>query len=130
MYKYFLIIIGSTQIIMALIEFSSPLRAFLMWRNWVSNRFFPVHGLALIFIGLPLTLFKGYLSSLIFCIGLVIVFTGPFILIYPEKIQKVFIDSGEIFKDKDIKIMIYLDAVFRISTGIIFMISCWKTFFN
>ena len=61
MYKYFLIMIGTTQIIMALIEFIFPLRSFLMWRIWVLNRFFPVHGLALIFIGLPLTVYKGYL---------------------------------------------------------------------
>jgi len=130
MFKYFLIIIGSTQIIMALIEFIFPLRSFFMWGTWVSNRFFPFHGLALIIIGLPLTIYKGYLSFLIFYIGLLVVFTGPFILIYPEKIQKVFSNSGDIFKDKDIKIMIYLDAFFRLSVGIIFWISCWKTFLN
>jgi len=130
MYKYFLIIAGSAQIIIASIEFFSPLRAFLMWKEWVSSRYFPVHGLALIFIGLPLTVFKGYLSSIIFFIGLIVVFTGPFILIYPEKIRSVFSNSEDMIKDKDIKMMIYLDAFFRLSTGVIFLISCWKTFFK
>ena len=128
MFKYFLIIIGSTQIVLALIESVSPLRAFSMWEKWVSNRFFPIHGLALIFIGMPLTIYKGYLSSLIFYIGLLVVFSGPFILIYPEKIRKVFSNSENIFKNKDIKSMIYLDAFFRLSVGIIFWVSCLKTF--
>ena len=130
MFKYFLIVIGSTQLMLSIIEFVSPLRSFRMWQHWVSNRFFPVHGIALIFIGLPLTVYKGYLSSLIFYIGLLIVFTGPFILIYPEKIRRAFINSEDVFRDKDIKIMIFLDAFFRISMGIIFFISCWKTFYK
>lgn len=128
MYKYLLMIMGITQIIMALTEIFFPLRTFSMWEKWVLNRLFPVHGLGLIFIGLPLTIYKGYLSSIIFYIGLLVVFSGPFILIYPEKIRKVFSNSDDIFKKKDIKIMIYLDAFFRLSVGIIFWISCWKTF--
>lgn len=128
MYKYFLITIGTTQVIMAFIEIFAPLRSFLMWEKWVSSRFFPVHGLALIFIGLPLTVYKGYLSSVIFYIGLLIVFTGPFILIYPEKIKNVFTDTENLLKDRDKKIMIYFDSVFRLSTGLIFFVSCWKTF--
>jgi len=130
MYKYLLITVGTTQVILALMEFILPHRAFFMWGSWVSNRFFPLHGVALIFIGLSLTVYKGYLSSIIFYIGLIVVFTGPFILIYPEKIKKVFSESGNIFKDKDIKNMIYIDAFFRLSIGILFSISCWKTFFN
>lgn len=130
MYKYFLLVIGSTQLLMALIEFAFPLRAFEMWRRWVLSWFFPLHGLALIFIGLPLAVYKGYLSSVIFYIGLFIVFTGPFVLIYPEKIRKVFSSSGDMFKDKEIKVMIYMDAGFRICAGAIFLVSCWKTFFN
>jgi uncharacterized protein YjeT (DUF2065 family) len=113
---------------MSLIELISPSRSFLMWGKWVSNRFFPAHGLALIFIGLPLTVYKGYLSSVIFAVGLIVVFTGPFILIYPEKIRKVFNDSGNMFNDKEIRAMIYTDAFFRFATGSVFLASGWKTF--
>jgi len=130
MYKYFLILLGTTQSIIAVAEFISPLRSFLIWRMWILNRFFPIHGVALIFIGLPLTLYNGYLSGVIFFIGLVVVFTGPFILIYPEKIRKALNNSGDTFKDNEIKIIIFLDAFLRICTGFIFMISSWKTFFN
>ncbi len=129
MFKYFLIVIGSAQVVLALIEIFSPPRSFQMWKKWVSVRFFPVHGFVLILTGFPLTFYKGYLSSIIFYIGLLIVFMGPFILIYPEKIRKVFDDSENVFNEKDIKLMIYFDAFFRFSTGIIFLISCWKTFF-
>lgn len=128
MFKYFLMVIGTTQITMALLGIFFPLRAFSMWEKWVSFRFFPLHGIALIFIGMPLTVYKGYLSTVIFYIGLLVVFSGPFILIYPEKIRKVFSNSGDMFKSRDIKIMIYVDALFRFSTGIIFLVSCWKTF--
>lgn len=77
-----------------------------------------------------MTIYKGFLSSIIFFIGLFVVFTGPFILIYPEKIQDAFSNSDTRFKEKDIKIMIYIDALFRLSAGSIFLLSCWKTFLN
>jgi hypothetical protein len=130
MFKYYLLTIGTVQTVIALMGFFSPYRTFLMWKTWVLNKFFPMHGIALIFAGLPLTVYKGYLSSLIFVIGLIVVFTGPFIIIYPEKFQKIFENSDEIFNQKEIKTMIFLDAFLRSGAAIIFFISCWKTFFN
>ena len=127
MFKYFLIVIGSTQVFLALIEVFSPYRAFLMWKKWVAGRFFQIHGVFLIFVGLPLTFYKGYLSSVIFYIGLFVVLMGPFILIYPEKIRNVFNDSENVFNQRDIKLMIYFDAFFRFAAGVIFLLSCWKT---
>lgn len=114
--------------IISLVEFFFPLRSFLVWKIWIANRYFPVHGLALIFIGLPLTLYKGYLSSVIFIIGLFIVFTGPFILIYPEKIRKAFNDSAGSFDDNQVRGIVFIDAFFRLCAGLIFLVSCWKTF--
>lgn len=128
-YKYLLMVLGTTQIIISLMEVFSPLKAFNMWRLWVSNSLFPIHGFGLIIVGIPLAVYKGFLSSIIFYIGLFVVFTGPFILIYPEKIRKVFSDSENIFKEKDIKVMIYIDAFIRMSAGAVFLTSCWKTFF-
>jgi hypothetical protein len=130
MFKYYLLTIGTVQTIMAFMGFFSPFRTFLMWKSWVLNKFFPMHGIALIFIGLPLTVYKGYLSKIIFIIGLTVVFTGPFILIYPEKFKKVFENSDDIFNKTEIKAMIFLDASLRSGAAVIFFISCWKTFFN
>ena len=127
-YKYLLVIIGSIQAIMALLGFFFPHRIFLMWKKWVLNRFFPLHGIVLIFTGLPLTVYNGYLSGIIFIIGLVVVFSGPFILIYPEKLVKLFENSNELFSTKDIKVMIYVDAALRSGASMVFFISCWKTF--
>ncbi len=101
-----------------------------MWRVWVANRFFPFHGVALIFIGLPLTIYKGYLSKVIFIIGLFIVLMGPFVLIYPEKIRGVFSESESALSDRERRAMIYVDALVRFSAGAVFFISCWKTFFK
>lgn len=129
-YKYFLILLGSVQAIIALAGFVFPHRTFLMWKSWVINRFFPLHGIVLISVGLPLTAYNGYLFHIIFVIGLVVVFTGPFILIYPEKIVKIFKDSDELFNEKNIKMMIFIDAILRSAVSIVFFISCWKTFYH
>lgn len=128
MFKYLLLITGTAQIIIALAEFISPLRSFRTWKLWVMQKYFPIHGFGLILIGMPLTQYQGFLSSVIFYIALFIVFSGPFIMIYPEKIRAIFINDGELFKEKEIKVMIFIDALFRFSVGIIFWISCWKTF--
>jgi hypothetical protein len=65
-----------------------PYKSFLTWKEWISCRFFRFHGAALIVIGFPLTIYNGYLSSVIFLIGLVVVFTGPVILIYRKRSAK------------------------------------------
>ena len=129
-YKYLLVIFGSVQAIMALLGFCFPYRMFLMWKKWVLNRFFRLHGIILIFTGLPLTVYNGYLSRIIFIIGLVVVFSGPFILIYPEKFISLFENSDELFSKNDIKVMIFLDAFLRSGASVVFFISCWKTFYN
>jgi hypothetical protein len=92
-YKYLLLILGSTQIILAIIELLFPQRIFLIWKKFTLSRFYPLYGIILILIGLPLTAYKGYLSLVIFFIALFIVFSGAFILFYPEKIKKSFNDS-------------------------------------
>jgi hypothetical protein len=127
-YKYFLIIIGMTQSLLAIIGFFFPYRTFMVWKKWAMSRFFPMHGVTLILVGLPLTVYKGYMSSIIFVIGLFIVFTGPFILIYPEKVKSIFEKSDEVFSSTEIKAMIFLDAFLRSGAAVIFFISCWKTF--
>lgn len=130
MYKVLLVVLGSTQILTASAELLFPLKSFYAWSRWVSFRFFPLHGAALVMIGFPLTIYKGYLSSVIFWIGMLIVLTGPFILVYPEKVRNVFNESNEAFSERERRIMIYMDAVFRGAAGVIFLVSCWKTFFN
>jgi hypothetical protein len=128
-YKYLLLILGLFQIILAIIELLFPQRIFSIWKKFILSRFYPGYGIILILIGLPLTAYKGYLSLVILFIALFIVFSGAFILFYPEKIRRSFNESEEIFNNKTIKLLIYFEALLRICAGAVFLIACWKTFF-
>ena len=129
-YKYLLLILGSIQIILAIIELLFPQRIFLIWKKYILSRFFPLYGIILILIGLPLTAYKGYLSLVILFIALFIVFSGAFILFYPEKIRRSFDESEKILDNKTIKLLIYFEAILRLCAGAVFLIACRETFFN
>ena len=127
MINYFIALFGSIQLIISVAEFIFPERSFLAWRIWISSRYFPLHGAALILTGFPLTIYSGYLSSVIFFIGIVVVLTGPFILIYPEKIREAFDYSAGIFEQKNIKKIIRFDSAVRLATGIVLIVSYYKS---
>jgi len=127
MINYFILFFGIIQLIIAFVEITMPYRSFLSWETWISCRFFPFHGAALIVIGFPLTIYNGYLSSIIFLIGLVVVFTGPVILIYPEKIREAFSFSSETFEEGSLKKIVRFDAIMRMAAGIILVISFYKS---
>ena len=127
MINYFILFFGIIQLIIAFVEITMPYRSFLSWKTWISCRFFPFHGVALIIVGFPLTIYKGYLSSVIFLIGLVVVLTGPVILIYPEKIREAFSFSSETFQEVSLKKIVRFDAVMRMAAGIILVISFYKS---
>ena len=98
-------------------------RASSFWEKWIENRFFPLHGLLLIAGGLPLTAYNGTFSTFIFAVGLTVVFTGPFILLYPDKIRSSFRevshDEGQNFKQR----LVRFDGILRILCGLIFIAS-------
>jgi hypothetical protein len=127
MINYFILFFGIIQLIIAFVEFVMPYKSFLTWKEWISCRFFRFHGAALIVIGFPLTIYNGYLSSVIFLIGLVVVFTGPVILIYPEKIREAFSYSSETFQQGSLKKIVRFDAAVRMAAGIILVISFFKS---
>ena len=129
-YKYLLLILGSFQIILAIIELLFPQRIFLICKKYILSRFFPLYGIILILIGLPLTAYKGYLSLVILFIALFIVFSGAFILFYPEKIRRSFDESEKILNNKTIKLLISFEAILRLCAGVVFLIACRETFFN
>ncbi|HOP61974.1 MAG TPA: hypothetical protein PK358_06300 [Spirochaetota bacterium] len=127
MIKWFILYFGIVQFIISIVEFLLPYRSFLTWKEWIFSRFFPFHGAALIFIGFPLTIYNGYLSSLIFWIGLVVVLTGPVILIYPEKIREAFSYSSETFEEKSLKKIVRFDALMRLAVAVILVISFYRS---
>jgi len=129
-YKYLLLILGSIQIIVAIIELLFPQRIFVIWKKFILSRFYQLYGIIMILIGLPLTAYKGYLSLVIFFIALFVVFSGAFILFYPEKIRRSFNESEEFFNNKTIRLLVYFEALLRICAGAVFLTACWKTFYN
>ena len=127
MINFFVLIFGIIQLLISIMEFVFPGRSFRLWNFWISNRFFPVHGAFLIFTGFPLIMYKGYLSSIIFYIGLVVVLSGPFVLIYPEKIREAFSFSSETFQEGSLKKIVRFDALMRFAVGFILLISFYKS---
>ena len=127
MINFFVLIFGIIQLLISIMEFVFPGRSFRLWNFWISNRFFPVHGAFLIFTGFPLIMYKGYLSSIIFYIGLVVVLSGPFVLIYPEKIREAFSFSSETFKEQNLKKIVRFDAFVRLITSVILIVSYYKS---
>lgn len=127
MIKLFILIFGIVQFIISAAEFIFPARAFDTWSSWSASRFFPFHGALLILAGMPLTIYKGYLSSVIFYIGLVVVLSGPFVLIYPEKVREAFSYSSEEFTGSSLKKIIRFDALLRLATSAILALSYYKS---
>ena len=123
----YVFILGIVLTVMGIIELLIPIRIFNLWEKWVSHKLFFLHGLLLILLGFPLTLYKNllnlFIAKSIFGIGVIAVLMGPFILFYPEKIRGIFLKiSGEVEK-KAARRIIYLDAIIRISVGLLFVYS-------
>lgn len=127
MINLFILLFGFVQLIISSVEFVIPARSFRVWHLWIQNRFFPVHGAFLIFAGFPLIMYKGYLSGIIFYIGFVVVLSGPFVLIYPEKIREAFNFSLETFQGDSLKKIIRFDAFVRFITAAVLIVSYYKS---
>lgn len=127
MLELFLAFFGAFQLITGMSEILVPFISFSLWKKWVFHRFFPVHGVVLIAAGFPFIFFKGYLSGFLFWIGILMTFSGPFLLIYPEKVRDAFSAAEKSFKKKDLRNMVYIDAFLRLLAGIFIIIAYLKT---
>jgi hypothetical protein len=116
MYVFFL---GIILILFSLTELILPDKLYSLQKRWIQHPLFPLHGLLLMIGGFPLLVFRETLSGKIMMgIGLVVVFSGPFILIFPDKMQNIFLHT-----DKEIegnrRTLIYIDAIVRFLCGIL-----------
>ena len=102
-------------------ELLMPGKAFFLWKKWAGNRFFFLHGLMLIAAGFPLTFYKGVFSTAIFAVGLIIVLTGPFILLYPEKVRDMFETMAAEMPDQGIQRIVIFEGVIRTMAGMLFI---------
>lgn len=108
---------------LSIFEFIMPHRAFHLWFSYLSGRAFFLHGLLLIAGGLPLVMYRGFLSTIIFIIGVMVILMGPFILIYPEKIRDMFHSVTLDLDPRGIRNLVYFDATVRGLVGMLFMAS-------
>lgn len=123
MLAVYVLILGIILVCIGGVEALVPLKAFRLWKKWVSQKLFFLHGLLLIIAGFPLTIYQGRLSTILFIFGLLAVLTGPFVLIYPEKIRQMFLAMAEEIEDHSIKKIVYAEGFLRIAAGVICIIS-------
>ncbi|MBN1496375.1 MAG: hypothetical protein JXA07_06375 [Spirochaetes bacterium] len=115
--RVYLLIFGIFFIIFGLLDLTVPKRIFSIWHSWSGNRFFLLHGLLLIAAGLPLTAYKGRFSTFIFIVGIIMVLSGPFIVIYPEKFKQMFQAASNEFNGTNINRLMYIEGAVRIVAG-------------
>jgi hypothetical protein len=128
MINYFILFFGIIQLLIASVEIIMPHKSFHCLESVdLLQVFHPFMEQQLIVVGFPLTIYNGYLSSVIFIIGLVVVFTGPVILIYPEKIREAFSFSSDTFQEGSLKKIVRFDALMRMAAGIILVLSFYKS---
>lgn len=121
MLELYIFSIGIVFTSIGVFELLMPGKAFLIWKRWSGNRFFFLHGLLLVTVGFPMTFYKGALSTAVFVIGLVIVLTGPFVLLYPEKIHDMFDVMSREMPEQSIQRIVLSEGIIRIIAGALFI---------
>ncbi|HON78720.1 MAG TPA: hypothetical protein PK544_09540 [Spirochaetota bacterium] len=121
MLELYIVSIGIIFTSIGIFELLMPGKAFLAWKKWSRNRFFFLHGLMLITIGFPMTFYKGAFSAAVFVIGLIIVLTGPFVLLYPEKIREMFHVMSTEMPEQSVHRIVLFEGIIRIIVGALFI---------
>ncbi len=121
MISLYVLTLGIIFASMGSVELTLRERAFRFWMRWFNHRLFFMHGAALIILGFPLTFYNGKWSAFVFIVGLVMVLTGPFILIYPEKIRNSFSEIGSEAGEESLRGLVVFDAAVRVVAGILFV---------
>jgi len=120
--SYYVLFLGIALIVLCIIQLLIPKRVYTLWKKWISHRFFRIHGAVIILGGLPLTVFRdGIAGKIMFCIGIFVVFMGPFILFFPNKMRDLYIRTESDLEEGDKKGIIYFDAITRGISGAIFV---------
>jgi len=125
--SYYILSLGIALIILCIVQILIPERIYSIWTKWISHRFFRIHGAIIIIGGLPLTLFReGIAGKLMFCIGIFVVFMGPFILLFPNRLRDLYIRTEAEIEEEDKKGIIYFDAITRGVSGSIFIYAIFR----
>ena len=120
--SWYIVCLGAGLILFSTAEFMMPEKVFSLWKKWISHRLFFLHGFIIMAGGLPLTFFRDTLSGKIMMgIGIIVVFTGPFLVLFPEKMREAFAMAEAEMGDDDKSGIIYFDALVRSCAGIFFI---------
>jgi hypothetical protein len=124
MLSLYMLVFGAVLIVTGTVELLIPARMFAFWKAWVGNRFFFLHGAFLIALGLPLTCFSNApMSTFVFGFGIILVFTGPFILLYANRIRKIFDATTADMDEASLRHLVFFDAGLRLVIGAAFVYS-------
>jgi uncharacterized membrane protein HdeD (DUF308 family) len=120
----YMLILGTGLVAAGVAEMINPRKLYGCWNRWINHRLFFFHGIFLIILGFPLIFYKGYLSLVVFLFGCFALFTGPFIIIYPEKLRKFYSSLVSGMEGENIEKLVSYDGALRISAGT-FLIYCY-----
>ena len=113
----YVLVLGIILSLTGSVELTLRERAFRFWTRWFSHRLFFLHGALLIITGFPLTFYNGKWSTFVFITGLVLVLTGPFLLVYPDMIKSNIDEITRETGESAIRGLVIFDAVVRIIVG-------------
>jgi hypothetical protein len=122
MLKIYILLLGFFMMLMGVSGIIFPMRMFSLWQKWIAHRYFFLHGIILIILGLPLTLYHdSFIGRMTFLCGIVAVLTGPFIIIYSNNLKRVFLETSDDLNTAVVRKMIYVDAIIRITVAALFI---------
>lgn len=121
-FQTYIVVLGILLLVLASLEFIFPFVILSIWKKWLNNRFFPLHGLLLILGGFPTTQFRDtFFGKVMLIVGIIIVFMGPFILFFPDRVRHFFYESIKDLNGDEIKHLVYVDGAMRAMAGILFL---------
>ena len=115
----YILLLGIYVSIIGLLEIIIPTRMLSVWVKLSSSKIYPFYGIILILAGFPLTQIPSSnpLKTPLFIVGLIIVFSGPFILIYPETMRNLFFQGLDELGEKGSRFALLIDAIARVAVG-------------
>lgn len=121
----FIFILGIYVTTIGLLELIIPARMLQVWIKISSSKLYFLYGIVLILAGFPLTQVpsSNILSTPLFIVGLIVVFSGPFVLIYPEKIRNLFFQGLVELGQTGSRFALIVDAIARITIGLLCIVA-------
>lgn len=123
-FPLYLTILMVVLCVYGLVEVIFPAQCITLWHAFVQTRFLPLYGVLLMIGGFPLTQYHQTIpGKILFVFGIVVVFTGPFILLFPGHFRSLFDRVTDESSVSELKRMAYSDAVMRfVAAGLIFAV--------